>query len=299
MNTQHVKALLQLLHPESLEDDLFRGQSQDIETHGVSGGQALDQVLIAAQYTVNPAREVHSMHAYFLRPGDIRAPIIYNVERTRVGGRFSMRRVAAIQHGQPILDTTLSFQQRENGFEHPLTMSDIPNPEELGSARSPSADKLAEISSRLRLEFRQVLARNESHPAKYTPAQYIWFRLSSPMAGNNARQHRARLAYASEFHRIDTSRLPHDASCLNKNVQMTSLDHALWFHRAPCLNEWMLSSFDSPMAQGGRTLSHTRIFSRDGQLVASSTQEVLVRHRNPAPGQSHAPVLHHPATRKH
>lgn len=287
MSPNHVTELVELLQLERLEDNLFRGQSRDIGTRFVFGGQVLGQALAAAQHTVAAAREAHSLHAYFLRAGDIEAPIVYNVERTRDGGTFSSRRVVAIQHGQPILNGSVSFQLPEKGVEHQTSMPEVPAPEDIEPLHPLPPEKLAQLPVKLQrwmgidgpFEFRQVWPRDERHPVKRPPIQHIWFKLTSPIS-DSAMLHRALLAYASDFHLIGTATLPHGISYLTNNVQMASLDHALWFHRPFRVDEWLLYSFDSPTAQGSRGLARGQIFSRDGRLVASSAQEGLMRVRN-------------------
>jgi acyl-CoA thioesterase-2 len=288
MSSNHVTELVELLQLERLEDNLFRGQSRDIGTRFVFGGQVLGQALAAAQQTVDPVREAHSLHAYFLRAGDIDAPIVYSVERTRDGGSFSSRRVVAIQHGQPILDGSISFQVPEQGVEHQTRMPEVPSPEDVEPMHALSPAELARLPVKLQrwlgidgpFAFRQVWPRDEQHPAKRPPIQHIWFKLTQPI-DDSAILHRALLAYASDFHLIGTATLPHGISYLTHNVQMASLDHALWFHRPFRVDEWLLYSFDSPTAQGGRGLARGQIFSRDGRLIASSAQEGLIRLRQP------------------
>ncbi|MEO8748429.1 MAG: acyl-CoA thioesterase II [Rhodanobacter sp.] len=288
MSQDHVAELIDLLHVERLEDNLFRGQSRDIGTRFVFGGQVVGQALAAAQHTVDSAREAHSLHAYFLRAGDIEAPIVYSVERARDGGSFSSRRVVAIQHGQPILTGSVSFQLPETGVEHQTSMPEVPAPEDIEPMQPWPADELHRLPVKLQrwlgidgpFEFREVWPRDERRPAKRPPFQHIWFKLVSPIA-DAASVHRVLLAYASDFHLIGTATLPHGISYLTDHVQMASLDHALWFHRPFRVDDWLLYSFDSPTAQGGRGLARGQIFSRDGVLVASSAQEGLIRIRQP------------------
>jgi acyl-CoA thioesterase-2 len=286
MSPNHVSELVELLELERLEDNLYRGQSRDIGTRFVFGGQVLGQALAAAQRTVDAEREAHSLHAYFLRAGDIEAPIVYSVERTRDGGSFSSRRVVAIQHGQPILNGSVSFQTPEHGVEHQTSMPEVPAPEDIEPLPPMTPEEVSRLPVKLQrgmgidgpFQFRQVWPRDERHPSKRPPIQHIWFKLSSPI-GDSAILHRALLAYASDFHLMGTATLPHGISYLTNNVQMASLDHALWFHRPFRVDEWLLYSFDSPTAQGGRGLARGQIFSRDGRLVASTAQEGLIRVR--------------------
>jgi len=284
-----VSELIELLSLERLEDNLFRGQSRDIGTKYVFGGQVLGQALSAAQATVDGSsgeRRAHSLHAYFLRAGNIEAPIVYEVDRTRDGGSFSVRRVTAIQHGRVIFFCAASFQAEEDGAEHQLSMPEVPQPEDIAPAPAVPAEVMGTLPPKVQrwlsrrgpFEFRHVYPRDELNPPKRPPFQQVWFRLSEPV-GDSPELHRALLAYASDFHLIGTATLPHGISYLTHNVQMASLDHALWFHRPFRVDEWLLYSFDSPTAQGGRGLARGQIFSRDGRLVASTAQEGLIRVR--------------------
>jgi acyl-CoA thioesterase II len=281
-----VDELVALLRLERLEDNLFRGESRDIGTHRVFGGQVLGQALSAAQQTVESARSAHSLHAYFLRAGDIAHPIVYNVERARDGGSFSVRRVVAIQHGQPIFNCSVSFQITEPGVEHQLPMPAVPKPADLPQRSEIPPEELALIPAKLQrwlamrgpFEFRRVYPRDELNPGKQPPYQHVWFRLIA-RAPDDAVLHRAMLAYASDFHLVGTTTFPHGISYLQKNVQMASLDHALWFHRPFRVDEWLLYSCDSPTAQGARGLARGMIYTEDGRLVASTAQEGLIRLR--------------------
>jgi acyl-CoA thioesterase II len=281
-----VEELVALLRLERLEDNLFRGESRDIGTHYVFGGQVLGQALSAAQQTVDADRAAHSLHAYFLRAGDINKPIVYNVERTRDGHSFSVRRVVAIQHGQPIFNCSVSFQVPESGLEHQMSMPDVPKAEDLPARPQLPPGELEKIPAKLQrwlgmrgpFEFRRVYPRDELNPGKQPPLQHVWFRLID-RAPDDVVLHRAMLAYASDFHLIGTTTFPHGISYLQKNVQMASLDHALWFHRPFRADEWLLYSCDSPTAQGARGLARGMIYSADGRLVASTAQEGLVRLR--------------------
>lgn len=287
MSNPRVAELVDLLRLERLEDNLFRGASRDIGTKYVFGGQVLGQALSAAQQTVDTERAAHSLHGYFLRAGDIEAPIVYSVERARDGHSFSVRRVVAIQHGQPILNCAVSFQVEEAGMEHQTTMPVVPMPEDLPPMQPLPAEELAKLPVKLQrwlgidgpFEFRHVWPRDELHPVKRPPYQHIWFRLTEHVDDGGGLQ-RALLAYASDFHFIGTALLPHGVSYLTPNLQMASLDHALWFHRPFRVDEWLLYSCDSPTAQGARGLVRGQVFNRDGVLVASSAQEGLIRLRD-------------------
>ena len=282
-----VNELVELLSLERLEDNLFRGQSRDIGTKYVFGGQVLGQALSAAQATIDSAgeaRSAHSLHAYFLRAGDIEHPIVYHVDRTRDGGSFSVRRVTAIQHGQVIFFCAASFQQEEDGGEHQLSMPEVPKPEDLAPAPALSPEQLAKLPTKVQrwlsrqgpFEFRHVYPRDELDPPKRPPYQQVWFRMTEKV-GDAPELHRALLAYASDFHLLGTATFPHGISYYQPNVQMASLDHALWFHRAFRADDWLLYSIDSPSAQGSRGLARGQVFNRDGQLVASTAQEGLIR----------------------
>ena len=276
--------LLDLLRLERIEDNLFRGQSRDIGTRFVFGGQVLGQALSAAQRTVDPARIAHSLHAYFLRAGDIDHPIVYQVESTRDGGSFSVRRVIAIQHGQPIFVLSASFHLPEPGMEHQLSPPEVPLPEDLPESPTFTPEELARLPAKTQrwlakrgaFEFRHVYPRNELEPTKRPPYQQTWFRLADRIDDDPA-LHYALLAYASDFHLIGTSTLPHAVSYLQPNVRMASLDHALWFHRPLRVDEWLLYACDSPSMQDSRGLARGSIYTRDGILVASTAQEGLVR----------------------
>ncbi len=282
--TSPVSELIELLSLERLEDNLFRGQSRDIGTKYVFGGQVLGQALSAAQATMTTPRAAHSLHAYFLRAGDIDHPIVYHVDRTRDGGTFSVRRVTAIQHGQVIFFCAASFQQQEAGAEHQLSMPEVPSPEDTDPAPAISPDALAKLPTKVRrwldrmgpFEFRHIYPRDELNPPKRPPFQQVWFRLAEKV-GDAPELHRALLAYASDFHLLGTATFPHGISYYQPDVQMASLDHALWFHRPFRADDWLLYSIDSPSAQGSRGLARGLIFDRAGHLVASTTQEGLIR----------------------
>ncbi|HEV7270110.1 acyl-CoA thioesterase II [Pseudoxanthomonas sp.] len=282
-----VSELIELLSLERLEDNLFRGQSRDIGTKYVFGGQVLGQALSAAQATVeggSGSRRAHSLHAYFLRAGNIEAPIVYEVDRTRDGGSFSVRRVTAIQHGRVIFFCAASFQAEEEGAEHQLSMPEVPQPEDIAPAPPVPAEVMATLPPKVQrwmsrrgpFEFRHVYPRDELNPPKRPPFQQVWFRLSEPV-GDSPELHRALLAYASDFQLLGTATYPHGISYYQPNVQMASLDHALWFHRPFRADDWLLYSIDSPSASGSRGLARGQIFDRQGRLVASTAQEGLIR----------------------
>ena len=290
--TSPVSELIELLSLERLEDNLFRGQSRDIGTKYVFGGQVLGQALSAAQATLEISRAAHSLHAYFLRAGDIEHPIVYHVDRTRDGGSFSVRRVTAIQHGKVIFFCAASFQDVEPGAEHQLSMPEVPRPEDIEAAPAIPPEKLARLPTKVRrwldrmgpFEFRHVYPRDELNPPKRPPYQQVWFRLAEKV-GDAPELHRALLAYASDFHLLGTATFPHGISYYQPDVQMASLDHALWFHRDFRADEWMLYSIDSPSAQGARGLARGMVYDRGGRLVASTAQEGLIRVTPPQAGR--------------
>lgn len=279
-----VAELVALLTLERLEDNLFRGQSRDIGTKYVFGGQVLGQALSAAQQTVEDNRVVHSIHAYFLRAGDIEAPIIYHVDRTRDGHSFSVRRVTAIQHGQPIFVFAASFQHDEPGVSHQFHMPEVPMPEDVEPNIAPPADVMEKLPAKMQrwlsrmgpFEMRPIYPRDEVKPPKRPPYQQVWLRLIDKV-DDAPELHRALLAYASDFYLLGTTTFPHGISYYQPNVQMASLDHAMWFHRPFRVDDWLLYSLDSPTAQNARGLARGQFFTRDGILVASTAQEGLIR----------------------
>ncbi|MEO6173326.1 MAG: acyl-CoA thioesterase II [Arenimonas sp.] len=279
-----VAELVALLTLERLEDNLFRGQSRDIGTKYVFGGQVLGQALSAAQQTVEDDRAVHSIHAYFLRAGDIEAPIIYNVDRTRDGHSFSVRRVTAIQHGQPIFVFAASFQHDEPGLSHQFHMPEVPMPEDVEPNVAPSTEVMDKLPAKMQrwlsrmgpFEMRPIYPRDEVKPPKRPPYQQVWLRLIDKV-DDAPELHRALLAYASDFYLLGTTTFPHGISYYQPNVQMASLDHAMWFHRPFRVDDWLLYSLDSPTAQNARGLARGQFFTRDGILVASTAQEGLIR----------------------
>ena len=292
-----VSELIELLSLERLEDNLFRGQSRDIGTKYVFGGQVLGQALSAAQATMTQPRDAHSLHAYFLRAGNIEHPIVYDVDRTRDGGSFSVRRVTAIQHGQVIFFCAASFQEHQSGAEHQLSIPEVPMPEDIEPSAALPPEVLAKLPTKVQrwlsrmgpFEFRHVYPRDELKPPKRPPFQQVWFRLGEKV-GDAPELHRALLAYASDFHLLGTATFPHGISYYQPNVQMASLDHALWFHRPFRADEWLLYAIDSPSAQGARGLARGQVFDRDGHLIASTTQEGMIRVVDTVDPATHVPA---------
>jgi acyl-CoA thioesterase-2 len=276
--------LLELLRLEAIEEDLFRGQSQDLGWGVVFGGQVLGQALSAAARTVPEDRVVHSLHGYFLRQGDVRRPIVYTVDRIRDGRSFTTRRVVAVQGGQAIFSMSASFQLEEPGFEHQDPMPDVPGPEALPSEAELARGRLDRIPEPLRaratadhpIEIRPVDPYDPTRPAVRAPVRHVWMRAADALPDDPA-VHRYLLAYASDFHLLGTTMQPHGVSWLTPGMQVASLDHAMWFHRPFRMDEWLLHAMESPSASGSRGLCRGRIYDREGRLVASTAQEGLVR----------------------
>ncbi len=277
--------LLHVLELERIEQDIFRGESRDIGAPQVFGGQVLGQALSAASQTVKD-RVVHSLHAYFLRRGDFNASIVFHVDRSRDGGSFSARRVVAIQHGRPIFTLSCSFQVPEEGFEHQVSMPEVPEPEGLADAQTLYSGEMPGIPEKIQrfltrkrpFEFRPVDPINFLRPEKRDPVKSVWLRATDALPDID-QIHRVLLAYVSDYELLGTAALPHGLRFGHDDVQMASLDHAMWFHRPPRVDEWFLYTSDSPAAQGGRGLARGMFFSRDGTLMASTAQEGLIRVR--------------------
>jgi acyl-CoA thioesterase-2 len=285
--TDVLQGLINLLDVEPLEVNLFRGQSHDIGNKSVFGGQVLGQALAAALKTVDGDRQVHSMHAYFLRPGDVRVPIVYDVDRIRDGKSFATRRVRAIQHGQAIFNMAASFQVPEEGVEHTVGMPQVPEPESLRSEYHWRAEWAVHLPEKVRptfmrrrpVDLRPVDPQNPFVPDKRAPRKLVWFRVDGRLPDAPA-VHQAMLAFASDFGLMGTAMLPHGISWFTPQVQGASLDHAMWFHRPFRADEWLLYEMDAPTAVGARGLNIGKIWSRDGRLVCTVVQEGLQRVRD-------------------
>jgi len=275
--------LVKVLELEQLEVNLFRGVSRDIGLPQVFGGQVLGQALHAANATVSADRLVHSLHAYFLLPGDVNAPIVYEVDRSRDGGSFSSRRVVAIQHGNPIFHMSASFQIEQKGLEHQSTMPLVPAPETLQDIRelvAAAPDIPVELKRwfqvQLPIEFRPVDPEQMMSATPGEPLVRFWFRAIDKLP-DNVMLHRSVLAYASDFYLLRTATEPHGIPFPSARLRLATIDHAMWFHRPVRVDEWLLYSIDSPSASGSRGLSRGSIFDRNGNLVASVAQEGMVR----------------------
>lgn len=281
--TDPVKELLDTLDLEPLEKNLFRGLSPQVGWQRVFGGQVIGQALVAVRRTVED-RAAHSLHGYFMRPGDPSVPIIYEVDRIRDGRSFTTRRVIAIQHGKAIFSMSASFHNNEDSLDHQFTMPDVPMPEDLASEaelRDMFIDKMPENARRYwerarPIEMRPVDLTHFISDKKLDPIQNVWFKATSPLPDDVA-IHECVLAYASDMTLLDTSLFAHGQNFFNRNLQLASLDHAMWFHRPFRADEWLLYHQDSPSTSGARGFNRGSVYTREGILVASVAQEGLIR----------------------
>ena len=284
--TTPLEQLIKTLDLELIEENLYRGTSPDVGWQRVFGGQVIAQALTAAQRTVASDRFVHSLHAYFLRPGDPAIPILYQVEPIRDGGSFTTRRVLAIQHGKPIFAMSSSFQVDEEGFEHRVPMPETPAPEGLPGedelkaaflARAPDAVK--KYWGRKRpVEIRPTSLVHYLTDEKLEPRQDVWVRITGDVAEDRHLK-AAVLAYLSDMTLLDTSLYAHGTSIFDQTLQVASIDHAMWFHRPVDFSDWLLYAQDSPSASGSRGMTRGNLFNRSGALVASVAQEGLIRRK--------------------
>jgi len=278
-----VQDLLKHLSLESLDENRFRGQSQDIGSPHVYGGQVLGQALAAASQTVE-GRAAHSLHAYFLRPGDKTKAVDYAVDRIRDGKSYATRRVVASQSGQPIFNMSASFKTAEEGIEHQFEMPKVPGPEGLLNLTELGRLALADIPDKLErfltwqrpIEFRPVRPIDLLHPEPAPPCRDVWIRAVGALPDDPA-LHRVLLAYTSDYSLLATALLPHGLTFSQSSIRAASLDHAMWFHRDFRLDEWLLYSMDSPSMAHGRGFSRGNLFTREGKLVASVAQEGMIR----------------------
>ena len=283
---QHLNILLDLLSLERLELNLFRGLNRDIGSGRVFGGQVLAQALVAAGHTVE-GRAAHSLHGYFMLPGDVHTPIVYQVDRIRDGRSFTTRRVLAIQEGREIFSMLCSFQVAEDGIGHSAPMPDVPPPEELPRELDLVRAMAHRIPEPLRpvytqdrpIDFRPVNPVDPFAPERREPAKHVWFRAEGAMPESPI-LHQAVLAYASDYGLLGTALLPHSLSFMMRGVQAASLDHAVWFHRPFRVDDWLLYANDSPAAAAARGFARGSIFTQGGTLVASTAQEGLLRLRH-------------------
>ncbi len=287
--------LIDILSLERIEENIFRGRSQDLGWGRVFGGQVLGQSLSAAEQTVPSDRPVHSLHGYFLRPGDANKSIVFTVDPIRDGRSFTTRRVVAVQDGRAIFSLSASFQLEEPGFDHQAdVMPEVAGPDGLRSEQELGrrylerlpASALAAIPQAMRervvsdrpIEIRPVVPMDPMKPSVSEPRRQVWFRANGQLPDQRS-IHQYILAYASDFHLLGSTMQPHGVSWLTPGMQVASLDHAMWLHRAFRFDDWLLYDIDAPSAQAARGLARGRWFTRDGVLVASTMQEGLIRDR--------------------
>ena len=285
---QELSDLLDLLDLEAIEVNIFRGTSPSEGWQRVYGGQVIGQALVAASRTVeDTTRTAHSLHGYFLRPGDTTVPILYSVDRIRDGKSFTTRRVVAIQHGEAIFSMSVSFQVLESGLEHHSDKPDVPPPESCLSqqelrekyATSIPQHMTKQVNQAQPIEMRYVEPINEFDPDPHPPFQHVWIKTVDEMP-EDVRLNQCLLAYASDMTLLDTSYRPHGLGSRAKNFQVASLDHAMWFHKSFRTDKWMLYQQDSPFSGGARGFTRGTIFGTNGDLIASVAQEGLIRLRN-------------------
>lgn len=290
-----VARLVTLLDLEELDVDLYRGQSTNEGWLRVYGGQVVAQALLAASRSVGDGRLCHSLHCYFIRPGDPKTPIVYRVERDRDGASFTTRRVIAIQKGRPIFNMAASFQLPEAGLEHAVPIAlDVPAPETLQSDAEWARQHAEQVPEPWRtiwqtrdrpLDIRAIEPDSLEeffHPKAKPPRQQHWVRLAAPLPAEVAADpvmQRALFAYASDMTLLDTCLGPHAISWTNPRLQSASLDHSIWFNVTPDMNQWHLFDQDSPMAAGGRGMNRAIVHQADGAPVACVMQEGLIRVR--------------------
>lgn len=281
-----LRDLVEVLSLERLELNLFRGPSRNLGGRSMYGGQIIGQAMVAASHTVE-GREPHSLHAYFLLPGDMKLPVVYEVDRLRDGKSFSSRRVQAIQHGRPILSMMASFHKAEDGFEHQAPMPEVPAPESLrpwhelvrewiDQAPNITSEARAALTADFCIEFRPVDPVNPLHPCKRETRGAMWFRATAPLP-DDPWLHRCVLAYASDWGLLGAALRPYGRRWFERDMIVASIDHALWFHRPARADEWLLYVTDSHAAQSARGLSRGMIFDTSGRLIASAAQEGLMR----------------------
>jgi acyl-CoA thioesterase II len=285
--TQAVADLLATLDLEPLEVNLFRGRSPQVGWQRVFGGQVIGQALVAACRTVE-GRRPHSLHGYFILPGDPAAPIVYEVERVRDGKSFTTRRVKAIQHGHAIFTLSASFHVEESGLQHQIGMPAAPAPEDLPDDAEMRRSVMPNMPESVRgyfererpIELRPVDFGRYLAPGPRDPVFSVWIRATGRLPDDPI-IHQCVLAYASDMTLLDSALVAHGKSVFDPDIQAASLDHALWFHRPFRADEWLLYTQDSPSSGGARGFSRGSIFTREGVLVASVAQEGLIRQRRP------------------
>ena len=287
--TDAVQTLVESLQLERLELNLFRGITPDGMGPRIFGGQVISQSLLAAYETVED-RICHSLHCYFIRPGDPRVPIVFEVDRSRDGGSFTTRRVVAVQHGEQIFNLAASFMAPQEGFEHQSDMPTGPHWSELPDEAEMMAEFIKTAPEEMKkwmgrerpIEMRALDARDYWRSGPKPAVSQNWFRCRTPI-GDDAHMHQVILAYASDMNLLSTGMRPHGVHWQTPGFQSASLDHAMWFHKATDFNQWHLYAHDSPSASGGRGFIRGSIYAEDGTLVASVAQEGLMRLKTPKP----------------
>lgn len=282
-----ITSLLERLDLERLDRDLFRGFSPDDGRPRVFGGQVAAQALVAAVRTIGDDRAAHSLHAYFLRPGDPKVPIIYEVDRIRDGRSFTTRRVIAIQNGEAIFNMSASFQAEQEGHSHQIEMPDVPRPEDVPS-NDERLQKAVDQGRHPLFEFLQKLERpidlrdtdpiDPTAPTKKPGPHHVWFKARSALP-DDPLMHQCVLTYASDFYLVEGGLRTHGLTWMDPMMKVASLDHALWFHRPFKADDWLLYTVDSPSTSGARGLNFGHVFAPDGTLVATAVQEGLMRRR--------------------
>jgi acyl-CoA thioesterase II len=288
-NARALNELVSILDLETLEHNLYRGQTQSLGWDRVYGGLVLAQALVAATRTVEASRHAHSMHGYFLLGGEPGHPIVYDVERVRDGSSFNTRRVKAIQHGRPIFVLSVSFHKTEIGFAHQTQMPSVPPPEALPNEQELQVRYAADLPENLRgywqrdrpFEMRPVDISRYLTRAKAEPSQSIWMRATGPLPDDQT-LHCNLLAYASDFTLLDTALIAHGKHLFDTDIQLASIDHAMWLHRPFRVDDWLLYTQESTFAGGARGFCRGSFYTREGVLVASVTQEGLMRQRQTA-----------------
>jgi len=285
---QPLQNVIEILNLEEIEQNHYLATSPNEGWQRVYGGQVIGQALVAASNTVDASRQAHSLHGYFLRAGDTSIPILYKVDRIRDGKSFTTRRVVAIQRGKPIFAMSISFQSLEPGLDHQFPMPDVPDPEDLLDEEELRREQMQTWPDALReahgdsfglssaIQMRHIEPLDLLHPASSAPQQSCWMRAREVLP-DDPRLHQCVLAYLSDWSLLDTATRPHAVSYLQDEVQMASLDHAMWFHRPFRADEWLLYVQDSPAAGGARGFNRGLIYNQAGELVAAATQEGLMR----------------------
>jgi len=285
MKNHHLlEDLLELLSLEKIEQGIYRGNSQNLGLPQVFGGQVVGQALSATKDTLDESRPVHSLHSYFLRPGDASRPIIYDVENLRDGRSISTRRVKAIQHGKPIFFMTASFHKQAQGFEHQSKMPDVESPDNLKSTRQIvhefAEKKDVAIPQRFELknpiDLRPVEGFNPLNPKPSEPTRHVWMKTQGKLP-DDSRVHKYMLAYASDMAFLPVAGQPHGVSFLSQNFQMATIDHSMWFHRDFRFDDWLLYKIQSPSATNQRGYVIGEFYDQSGRLVASTAQEGVMR----------------------